>query len=81
MSQPIRSISGAVSFLAGRLTPQQVAGGHLRSLFQISDWRDFPGNPMVKTAPSNVGGAGSIPGRGTKIPHPKKNSVVIQEGK
>ena len=24
---------------------------------------------MVKTSPSNAGGAGSIPGRGAKIPH------------
>ena len=31
--------------------------------------RDFPGGPVVKTSPSNAGGAGSIPGRGAKIPH------------
>ena len=31
--------------------------------------RDFPGGPVVKTSPSNAGGAGSIPGRGTEIPH------------
>ena len=31
--------------------------------------RDFPGHPVVKTSPSNAGGAGSIPGRGAKIPH------------
>ena len=31
---------------------------------------DFPGCPVVKTLPSNVGGAGSIPGWGAKmIPH------------
>ena len=31
-------------------------------------WRgDFPGGPVVKTSPSNAGGAGSIPGRGAKI--------------
>ena len=30
---------------------------------------DFPGGPVVKNPPSNVGDAGSIPGRGTKIPH------------
>ena len=37
--------------------------------------RDFPGGPVVKTSPSNAGGAGSIPGRGAKIPRdlwPKK---------
>ena len=31
--------------------------------------RDFPGAPVVKNLPSNAGHVGSIPGRGTKIPH------------
>ena len=38
-------------------------------------YRDFPCGPVVKTSPSSVGGTGSIPGRGAKIPHvlgPKK---------
>ena len=30
--------------------------------------RDFPGGPVVKNPPSNAGGAGWIPGHGTKIP-------------
>ena len=30
--------------------------------------RDFPGDPVVKTLPSNAGGEGSIPGQGMKIP-------------
>ena len=30
---------------------------------------DFPRGPVVKNSPSNAGDAGSIPGRGTKIPH------------
>ena len=30
---------------------------------------DFPGGPVVKNLPSNAGDTGSIPGRGTKIPH------------
>ena len=37
--------------------------------------RDFPGSPGVGTLPSNAGGAGSVPGRGARIPHaswPKK---------
>ena len=36
---------------------------------------DFPGGPVVKTSPSNAGGAGSILGQGAKIPHasPPKN--------
>ena len=41
--------------------------------------RDFPSNPVVKTLPSNVGGVGSIPDQGTKIPHasqPKKQNIT-----
>ena len=30
---------------------------------------DFPGGPVVKDPPSNVGDMGLIPGGGTKIPH------------
>ena len=30
---------------------------------------DFPGGPVVKTLCFQCRGAGSIPGRGTKIPH------------
>ena len=30
---------------------------------------DFPGGPEVKNLPSNAGDAGSILGRGIKIPH------------
>ena len=28
---------------------------------------DFPGDPVVKNSPSNVGNVGSIPGHGTSI--------------
>ena len=31
--------------------------------------RDFTGGPVVKNPPSSAGDMGSIPGRGTKIPH------------
>ena len=31
--------------------------------------RDFPGDPVVKTSPSNAGGTGLIPGWGDKIPY------------
>ena len=31
--------------------------------------RDFPGGPVVKTSLSNAGGAGSVPGGGTRVPH------------
>ena len=34
-----------------------------------SEGRDFPSGPVVKSPPSNAGDMGSIPGRGTKIPH------------
>ena len=30
---------------------------------------DFPDGPVVKNLPPNAGDIGSIPGRGTKIPH------------
>ena len=30
---------------------------------------DFPGGPVVKNLPANVGDRGSIRGLGTKIPH------------
>ena len=44
--------------------------------------RDFPGGPVVKISPSNAGGAGSIPGRGTKIPTCwKKKKKLIPIGK
>ena len=36
---------------------------------RITLLRDFPGGPMVKNPPSKAGNMGSIPGRGTKIPH------------
>ena len=31
--------------------------------------RDFPGGSVVKTSPSSVGGAGSLPVQGAKILH------------
>jgi len=39
---------------------------------------DFPGGPVVKTSPSNAGGAGSIPSQGAKISHasrPKHQNI------
>ena len=32
------------------------------------EW-DFPGGPVLKNAPSNAQGPGSIPGQRTRIPH------------
>ena len=39
---------------------------------------DFPGGPVVKTSPSDVGSVDSIPGGGSKSPHalrPKKTEI------
>ena len=48
----------------------------ISDILKKTDLGDFPGGPVViKTSPSNAGGAGSIPGRGAKISHaswPKK---------
>ena len=35
----------------------------------MSKMRDFPGGPVVKSLPANVGDRGSTPGPGTKSPH------------
>ena len=38
----------------------------------------LPGGPVVRTLPSNAGGAGSIPGQGAKIPRasgPKTQNI------
>ena len=42
---------------------------HLRSVCTLREnSRDFPGSPVVKTLPSNVGAVGPISGQGAKIP-------------
>ena len=43
----------------------------LRNLYASQEEiiRDLPGSLVVKTLPSNTGGACSIPGWGAKIPH------------
>ena len=40
----------------------------IKTIINICFW-DFPGGPVVKNPPSNAGDMGSIPDRGTKIPH------------
>ena len=40
--------------------------------------RDFPGGPVVKTPGFQEGGAGLIPGQGTKILHTLQYSPKIQ---
>ena len=43
--------------------------------------RDFPGGPVVKTSPSNAGGAGSIRDWEARIPHAlwSKNQNIKQK--
>ena len=48
------------------------------SYFKINLCWDFLDGPVVKTSPSNVGGAGLIPGWGAKIAHasgPKNQNI------
>ena len=48
------------------------------NIFKFQLIWDFPDGPVVKTSPSSAGGAGSIPGRGAKIPHawwPKNQNI------
>ena len=42
--------------------------------------RDFPWGPVVRTSPSNVGDASSIPGWGAKLLHSSlpKNQIIKQ---
>ena len=52
----------------------------LRNLYASQEElvRDLPGSLVVKTLPSNTGGACSIPGWGAKIPHvswPKNQNI------
>ena len=51
--------------LQGKVVPR--GQGNLRE--KSTGVMDFPGGPVVKNLPSNAGDMGSIPGRGTKIPH------------
>ena len=46
----------------------EMSGMLLVSLFR-TEFRDFPGGPLVKNQPCNAGDAGAIPGRGAKSPH------------
>ena len=51
-----------------------------RYLFSVlkHDAGDFAGGPVVKTLPSNAGGAGSIPGWGAKIPQASRPKNKIK---
>ena len=66
---------GTITQLLG---PSGLLMPHTEFLPLKGDWWDFPGSPVVKTSPSNAGGAGLIPGRGAKIPHasgPKNQNI------
>ena len=41
---------------------------------------DLPGGPVIKTSPSNAGGAGSTPGQGAKIPHASGQKTKTKNG-
>ena len=64
---------------------QKLFNGNIVSInysvyFKLKMHGDFPGRPVVKTSPSNAGGAGSISGRRAKIPHalwPKSKTEAI----
>ena len=38
-------------------------------MFTITETKDFPGGPGVRSPPSNAGDVGLIADRGTKVPH------------
>ena len=47
-------------------------GKHIKVIIKMLinyNFKDFSGDPVVKTSPSNIGGAGSIPDQGAKTPH------------
>ena len=41
--------------------------GTQETAYQVSEFGDFPGGPVVKNLSSNAGDTCSIPGEGTKI--------------
>ena len=41
----------------------------IQKLHSTNAYQDFLGGPVVKTSPSNTGGAGSNPSQGAKISH------------
>ena len=50
--------------------------------YQRREFRDFPSGPVVKTSPSNAGGAGLIPAREAKTLHalqPEDQKIIKQK--
>ena len=54
----------------------------LKSLLEkrLKILRGFPGSLAVKTPQSSARGVGSIPGRGTKIPHEARHGKERKKG-
>ena len=55
-----------------------IKNGKIQVFNILKNLWDFPGGPVVETSPSDVGGVGSIPGQGAKIPHaswPKNQNI------
>ena len=52
-------------------------------MLKMAELGGFPRGPVVRTSPSNAGGAGSIPSQGANIPHaslwPKKPKHTQQK--
>ena len=59
----------AVDTVAESQDKQQVANLHVPGGEARMANRGFPGGLVVKTLPSDAGGAGSVPGQGVKVPH------------
>ena len=51
----------------------------INGILKMTSW-EFPGSPVENTSPFNAGGVGSIPGRGTKIPHEARHGKERKTG-
>ena len=55
-------------FLSNPLITEELNGAYTLE-FQYAKDQDYPGNPVVKTLPSNAGDVGLMPSWGAKLPH------------
>ena len=53
----------------------QLRGGGFIDVETVEEGWDFRGGPVVKSAPSNAGDVGLIPGRGIKILHASRTKT------
>ena len=63
-----RLVNAVVKYKLGKAAHRLCYKG---TIVKNANSRDFPGISVVKTSPSNAGGVGLIPGRGTKICMPQ----------